>query len=108
MPEESYANPLGLYIDDYARVIKETADVWAVPVIDLGSLCGLLPTEPEHARYFRESTKERAHTAAEAAAAEPGTELALEKHDLLHPNTDGQLRMAYALAWQLLGYPARF
>ena len=107
-PEESFANPLGLYIDDYVRVIKETADIWAVPVIDLGSICGLLPTEPEHTRYFRESLKERAHTAAEAAAAAPGTEMALEHHDLLHPNTEGQLRMAYALAYQLLGYPARF
>ena len=107
-PEESFANPLGLYIDDYIRIIRETADVWAVPVIDLAAICGLLPTEPEHARYFRESMQPRAHTAAEAAAAEPGTELALEFHDLLHPNTEGHLRMAYALAYQLLGYPARF
>ena len=107
-PEESYANPLGLYIDDYARVIKETADVWAVPVIDLAALCGLFPTEPEHARYFREVDKPRAHTAAEAATAESGTPLALEYHDLLHPNTEGHRRMAYALAYQLLGYPARF
>ena len=42
-PEESFANPLGLYIDDYVRVIKEAGDVWAVPVIDLGSICGLSP-----------------------------------------------------------------
>ena len=107
-PEESFANPLGLYIDDYIRIIRETADVWAVPVIDLASVCGLFPTEPEHARYFRESMQPREHSAAEAAAAEPGTELALEHHDLLHPNTEGHLRMAYALAYQLLGYPARF
>lgn len=107
-PEESFANPLGLYIDDYIRVIKETADVWAVPVIDLASICGLFPMEPEHARYFREVSASRAHTAAEAAAAEVGTELALEHHDLLHPNTEGHLRMAWALAYQLLGYPARF
>lgn len=107
-PEESFANPLGLYIDDYIRVIKETADVWAVPVIDLAAICGLYPMEPEHARYFREIDAPRAHKAVEAAAAESGTELALEHHDLLHPNTEGQLRMAWALAYQLLGYPARF
>ena len=34
--------------------------------------------------------------------------LALEYHDLLHPNTEGHLRMAYSIAYQLLGYPARF
>lgn len=43
-----------------------------------------------------------------AAAAKAGTEQALEHHDLLHPNTAGHLRMAYALAYQLLGYPAHF
>ena len=107
-PEESFANPLGLYIDDYIHIIKETADVWAVPVIDLAAACGLFPMEPEQAPYFREASQPRAHTASEAAAAQPGTELALEHHDLLHPNTEGQLRMAYALAYQLLGYPARF
>ena len=107
-PEESFANPLGLYIDDYIQIIKETADVWAVPVIDLAAVCGLFPMEPEQAPYFREASRPRAHTASEAAAAQPGTELALEHHDLLHPNTEGQLRMAYALAYQLLSYPARF
>ena len=107
-PEESFANPLGLYIDDYVRVIKEAGDVWAVPVIDLGSICGLFPTDTAYKRYFRESDVERAHTAAEAAAAEPGSELALEYHDLLHPNTEGHRRMAYSIAYQLLGYPATF
>jgi len=107
-PEESYANHLGLYIDDYVDIIKETAEVWAVPVIDLASVCGLYPVEPEHARYFRESGMNLKYTAAEAATGKPGTELGLEHHDLLHPNTDGQLRMAYAIAYQLLGYPSHF
>ena len=104
-PEESFANPIGLYIDDYIKVIKEVADVWAVPVIDLASVSGLYPMEPEHARYFRESGMTLKYSAAEAAAAKPGTEQGLEHHDLLHPNTEGHLRMAYALAYQLLGYP---
>ncbi len=107
-PDENYANPLGLYIDDYIKVIKETADIWAVPVIDLAAISGLYPLEPEFARYFRESGKERKHTAQEAAAAQVDTELAVELHDLLHPNTEGHLRMAYALAYQMLCYPARF
>jgi len=107
-PEEGYANHLGLYIDDYVNIIKETADVWAVPVIDLASVCGLYPTEPEHARYFRESGMTLKYTAAEAGAGKPGTELGLEHHDLLHPNTKGHLRMAYSIAYQLLGYPSHF
>lgn len=107
-PDENYANPLGLYIDDYVKVIKETADVWAVPVIDLAAICGLYPLEPEFARYFRESEKPRESTAQEAAAAEVETPQALEYHDLLHPNEKGHLRMAYALAYQMLGYPAKF
>lgn len=107
-PDESYANPLGLYIDDYVQVIKEAANVWAVPVIDLNSISGLYPLEPAQTQYFREAAKDNPHTAAEAAAAEPGSAAGLEKHDLLHPNTAGQLRMAYAIAYQLLGYPARF
>lgn len=107
-PDENYANPLGLYIDDYIRIIKETADVWAVPVIDLAAICGLFPLDPEFAQYFRESDKERKFTAQEAAAAEVETEQALEYHDLLHPNTKGHLRLAYALAYQMLGYPAKF
>lgn len=107
-PDENYANPLGLYIDDYVKIIKETADVWAVPVIDLGAICGLYPLEPAFGQYFREAGMRLKYTAAEAAAAEVETEQALEYHDLLHPNTKGHLRMAYALAYQLLGYPAKF
>ena len=106
--DENLANPLGLYINDYIQVIKETADIWAVPVIDLASVCGLFPLEPEQARYFRENGKTVKYTPAEAASAVAGTEEALEYHDLLHPNTDGHLRMAYALAYQLLGYPSHF
>ena len=105
---EDYANPLGLFIDDYIKVIKETADVWAVPVIDLASVCGLYPLEPEHARYFRENGKSLEYSPSVAASANAGTREGLEHHDLLHPNTEGHLRMAYALAYQLLGYPSRF
>jgi len=106
--DENIANPLGLFINDYIKVIKETADVWAVPVIDLASVCGLYPLEPEHARYFREDGMKVKSSPTEAAAAKAGTDQALEHHDLLHPNTEGHLRMAYALAYQLLGYPAHF
>lgn len=107
-PDESFANAAGVFLDEYITAIKETANVWAVPVIDLNSICGLYPSEPEFAMYFRESTKERAHTASEASKAKAGTQLGLEYHDLLHPETKGHLRMAYSIAYQLLGYPSHF
>ena len=66
------------------NAIKEAANVWAVPVIDLNSFCGLFPLLDEHAQYFRKSDTDR-----------------------LHPNTEGHKRMAYTLAYQLLGYPAK-
>lgn len=107
-PDESFANAIGLYIDDYVNAIKEAANVWAVPVIDLNSICGLYPNEPEHTMYFRETSKEIKYTAAQAAKGKAGSEAGLEYHDLLHPNTAGHIRMAYALAYQLLGYPSHF
>ncbi len=84
-PPESFANESGYFIDDYISAVKEMADVWAVPVIDLCSISGLYPMEDAQAPYFRNT----------------GT-------DRLHPGTQGHLRMAYALAYQLLAYPASF
>ncbi len=84
-PPESFANACGSFIDEYVQAVKELANVWAVPVIDLNSISGLYPLVDEQAPYFRN----------------PDT-------DRLHPNTPGQWRMAYALAYQLLGYPAYF
>ena len=107
-PDESFANAIGLYPDDYVNAIKEAANVWAVPVIDLNAVCGLYPLEPEHTRYFREAGKKCRYTVEEASKARAGTEQGLEYHDLLHPDTEGHLRMAYALAYQLLGYPSHF
>ena len=84
-PEESFANACGHFIDEYVQAVREIADVWAVPVIDLSSISGLYPMLDEHAHYFRNADTDR-----------------------LHPNTPGQLRMAYALAYQLMGYPVYF
>ena len=39
-PEEAFPNKLGLYVDAYVNAVKEAANVWAVPVIDLNSLEG--------------------------------------------------------------------
>ncbi|MBQ9659713.1 MAG: SGNH/GDSL hydrolase family protein [Bacteroidales bacterium] len=84
-PPESFSNACGLFIDDYVQAVQEIANVWAVPVIDLNSISGLYPMLDEHAHYFRNADTDR-----------------------LHPNTPGHVRMAWALAYQLLGYPAAF
>lgn len=84
-PEEAFPNKLGLYVDEYVNVIKEVANVWAVPVIDLNSICGLYPMFDEHAQYFHDATTDR-----------------------LHPNANGHYRMAKAIMYQLLAYPANF
>lgn len=83
-PDETYSNAQGLFIDDYVEAIKEAGNIWAVPVIDLNSISGLYPNMDEHVRYFRKSATDR-----------------------LHPNTEGHRRMAYSIAYQLLGYPAK-
>lgn len=84
-PDESFANACGLFIEDYIQAVREIASVWAVPVIDLDSISGLYPMVDEQAHYFRNAETDR-----------------------LHPNTEGHVRMAWAIAYQLLGYPAAF
>lgn len=84
-PEEAFPNKLGLYVDEYVQAVKEAANVWAVPVIDLNSVCGLFPMMDEHARYFHKADTDR-----------------------LHPNAEGHYRMAKALMYQLLAFPADF
>ena len=84
-PPENFANACGYFIDDYIQAIREIATVWAVPVIDLASISGLYPLEDAQAHYFRNPETDR-----------------------LHPNTEGHVRMAWAIAYQLLGYPASF
>ena len=94
-PNELYANGLGEYIDAYVNVVKEAGNVWAVPVIDLNSICGLYPLAESNGLYWRapEFTKD----------AKSGK----RRKDRLHPNSAGHLRMARALAYQLIGYPAK-
>lgn len=82
---EDYANRCGLYLDDYADAIVEAGHIWAVPVIDLGSLCGLYPLQDAYAKYFNNADTDR-----------------------LHPNNDGHRRMAATLMYQLLTLPCNF
>lgn len=84
-PDERYANKLGLFIDDYVKVIREVADVWAVPVIDLFSVSGIYPMLPAHHRFINKVDTDR-----------------------LHPNTQGHRRIAQTLYYQLSALPATF
>lgn len=84
-PSEEYANALGLYIDDYVRVLREAGSVWSVPVIDLYSLSGLYPADSAHDRYIQNPQTDR-----------------------LHPNALGHFRLARTLQYQLLALPSKF
>ena len=77
-PEECWSNARGYFIDDYVQAIKEAGNVWAVPVIDMNSICGLYPLEDSNAQFFNNAATDR-----------------------LHPNDAGHERMAKALAAQL-------
>ena len=94
-PDELHANGVGEYIDAYVDVVKEAANVWAVPVIDLNSICGLYPLEESNALYWRRPSLGKSSKSGKG------------RIDRLHPNSAGHLRMARALAYQLLGYPAK-
>lgn len=84
-PDENYANGQGLYIEDYVDMIRRAGSVWAVPVIDLFSLSGLHPMIKGHEQYFHR----------------PDT-------DMLHPNANGNMRIARTLQTQLQTLPATF
>ena len=81
-PREDYTNLCGEYIDAYVQSVKEAANLWALPVIDLNSLCGLYPLIDEQAQYFKSA-----------------------ENDRLHPNDEGHARMAKTLMQQLLTLP---
>ena len=84
-PPESFANALGLYLDDYVEVIRRAGQIWSVPVIDLYSESGLLPENDSYTPYFANS-----------------------KDDRLHPNTSGHRRIADLIEAKLNALPASF
>lgn len=84
-PDESFPNDIGLYVEEYVKVVKEAGNVWSVPVIDLNSLSGLFPMLDVHAGYFHDAATDR-----------------------LHPAAAGHERIARTLMYQLLALPAGF
>ena len=83
--ELAYQNKCGEYVDAYVQAIKEAGNLWGVPVIDFNSVTGMNPMIEEQLIYFYDSG-----------------------YDRLHPNTNGQERMAHTLMYQLLSLPASF
>ena len=81
-PSETYQNKSGLFLSDYIDAIKEVSDVWAVPVIDISTLSGLLPQYPEFSVYFKNKDTDR-----------------------LHPNELGHRKIAQALLCGLQSIP---
>ena len=82
---EDYVNRCGEYLDSYIEAVKEAANVWAVPVLDLNATSGLFPMHDGHAQYFNKADTDR-----------------------LHPNDKGHERMAKTLMYQLLTLPCVF
>lgn len=84
-PEESFPNDLGLFVEEYVRLIKRAGEIWSVPVIDLFTLAGLFPMMDSHTRYFHK-----------------------EDTDRLHPNAAGHARIARTLCFQMMSLPSTF
>jgi len=84
-PEECFANGIGLYLDAYVDALKQAAQNWAVPVIDLYSLSGLYPLADSQVQYFNNADTDR-----------------------LHPNAKGNYRLAKTILYQLQALPSKF
>ena len=60
-PDESYANALGLFIDDYVAVVKEAGNVWAAKVVDINADSGLYPVSRAQDAYISNPERDRLH-----------------------------------------------
>ena len=81
-PEETFPNANGKYLEDYVAALREAADIWSVPVIDLYRESGLFPLNASHAKCFRYAGP--------------------KVWDKLHPNSEGHRRLAKAIAARLM------
>lgn len=60
-PDESYANALGLFIDDYVAVVKEAGNVWAAKVVDINADSWLYPVSRAQDAYISNPERDRLH-----------------------------------------------
>ena len=67
-PDESYANELGLFIDDYVNVVKEAGNVWAAKVVDLNAASGFYPNVRGQDAFIHRVDTDRLHPSAEGHA----------------------------------------
>lgn len=87
-PAESVPNALGRHFEEYIAALREAADIWSVPLIDLYRESGLYPMNAAYAKCFR-------------SGGPKGT-------DNLHPNTEGHRRLAKTIAARLQTLPTDF
>lgn len=73
-PEETWANGIDLFLDDYINKMVEASRLWAVPLLDLNVQCELYPVSPAYDGFVNKTDTDR-----------------------LHPNTAGHRRMALAI-----------
>ncbi len=60
--DELYANDIGEYFETYVAALKQCADIWSVPVIDVYRESGLFPLNDDNARaYFSNEKTDRLH-----------------------------------------------
>lgn len=85
-PSECFANKQERYLEDYVQALREAADRFSVPLIDLYRESGLLPSDSAFARYFRGGGA----------------------NDNLHPNTLGHRRIARVMSERLRTLPPDF
>lgn len=63
-PDEFHSNELGLFIDDYVKVVKEAGGVWAAKVVDINAESGLYPVSDSHVPFFSNGERDRLHPSA--------------------------------------------
>lgn len=82
---ESCPNDIDVYFEEYIAKIREAADIWSVPLIDLYRTSGLLPELEIFGQYVHD-----------------------ESVDRLHPNAAGHERIAKTIFSQMLTLPPTF